>query len=43
MRERDREKLKRVNKEEVAVLVERWSSNEFVQVVSDFFSRKAKL
>lgn len=34
--------LKKVNKQEVDTLVERWSSGEFVQVMMDFWKNKSK-
>lgn len=42
MRETDRELLKKVNKREVDILVGRWSSQEFVRVIMDFWKNKSK-
>lgn len=42
MREGDRELLKQINKKEVDVLVERWSSNEFVRVIMEFWGNRNK-
>jgi len=42
LRETDRELLKRVNKREVDILVGRWSSQEFVRVIMDFWKNKSK-
>lgn len=39
----DREKLLEVNKSECVRLVERWQSQECMQAIIDFFSRKSKL
>lgn len=39
----DREKLLQVNKMECDRLVERWQSQECMQAIIDFFSRKSKL
>jgi len=42
LREQETAKLKEVNKREVDVLVERWSSAEFVRVMTQFWSAKSK-
>ena len=40
LRESEREILKQVNKKEVDILVARWSSQEFVRVIMDFWKKK---
>lgn len=42
MKNGQKEELRRVNKGEVNVLVQRWSSSEFIQVMMDFWKNKSK-
>ena len=42
LRDHDKEMLRSVNKREVDVLVGRWSSAEFIRVIMEFWSPKAK-
>lgn len=41
IKEADRDLLKQVNKRECDLLMERWSSEEFMKAIMEFFSRKA--
>lgn len=40
MKESERDLLKQINKKEVDILVGRWSSQEFVRVIMDFWKKK---
>lgn len=40
MREQEKDILRLVNKQEVEILVGRWSSQEFVRVIMDFWKNK---
>ncbi|XP_022091979.1 enoyl-CoA delta isomerase 2, mitochondrial-like isoform X2 [Acanthaster planci] len=43
IRSAEREKLHQVNKDECELLVERWTSEECIQAIMDFFAKKSKL
>ena len=40
MRDSEKEKLKAINKKEAADLANRWTSNEFVNVITQFWSKR---
>lgn len=42
LRDGDKETLRQINKKECDILVGRWSSNEFVRVIMEFWGSKQK-